>query len=424
MGNSKSKRKVKEAEEVAKDKYAGCTSLDQIPLIDQTLERKLMVLRNELNTFDQKDVKYVESFIESYSSAFTIEEFCGLIRMKNVSLYNRFTALNKTLLYKPSNYMRALDEALACGVREIIRLLLIEISTHIIIYTGSQLVILMRRLVDLKLEDFLIYVAQVMRCKNMYICFFDYRQLLEYLFEKRISEQTIAKFVACELDVQTDELAYGINNLYYRLACDYRYEESAISLVDSLNRKKTAFCDKNILYMACKNRLSKLAWHICKTRTLGRENMMVDSVQAMIENDMLDVFKHIITVYYRNSGKFIPEDHDSDTGLFLTSAINKMRTEFVRILLENVVYSTAFLLTIKQANIEIQALIDEKIPSEIKPETCIEPSSFVISRQNIDTSLEPSVSRQNINTSIDLTSRVGLNDNYQMSEMSEMKHDG
>ena len=389
MGNSKSKRKVKEVEAAVPDKYAACTSLDQIPLIDQTPERRLMVFKNELNTFDEKDEKSVMSLIENYYTEFTIEVFCRLIRTKNISLYNRFIALNKTMLSKESNYKTALNEALACGSPGIIQSLLSlqsVITTHMIIisYGTSEILVLMRRLVDLKLEDLLISVAQVIP-KN--ISFFDYCRFFEYLFEKGISEQTIIKITICQLHGQLSHgLVCEINNLYYRSFCHYRFEESAISLIDSLTKMSTAaFCDKAILYMPCTNRLPKLAMHICKTKkNLGRQHMMVDSVQAMIENDMLDVFQHVITVYYRNSGKIIPEDHDSDTGLFLVSAINKMRTEFVRILLDNVVYRTAFLLTIKQATIEIQALINEKIPSEINPETCIEPSAISTHRMSIN----------------------------------------
>lgn len=385
--------------------------IHDVPRIALTTERRTALLKRESTLITTMDNELLMKLINGYSSYFTIEMICEIIKLNNQVLFECFYKLNdKHFTPISDNHTKVLEESIKCNNKYMIAWIIDKFK-----YDKGYQKKICKLLSKYKLEDTLVHFIN-----NNDLTEWKYREyyagnywcttfpVIEEMYTNNISEETMIELFDIHKYIHSNDITYKS----YVLACNCKYEDLAIKIFDILDNERWT---QDVLYIACKNKLVKLANHIYTKCLLDekhfkrQDNNQYDTIEEMINNDMFDTFNKYISFYFNNLGKIQPINASDDFGKYLMMVC--LKQNYVTALFKYITYDNNFLRNLFREihieNIEIVKLFTEKIGDTHFPNEISNHKHMSINNSY----LELSISKAN-------NSRMPINNNnYDLSEL-------
>lgn len=292
--------------------YEKCYSLKDIPKIDQTNQVKQMVMNNAMNNIAKLTIAEANKLVDDNYSNFTAHSLCQIILLNDTTLYSKIIGLNKGFLKSSKDQIELFEHVIISKNK----ILLKAYSIYVYAYSYTEFIYIMNLLARTEFEAYLIDFFKTnyntAKTKTSDTNNNDILLFTQKMLNSKLKEDTLTSVINLTTSLEQQQLLD-----IYKLACDLLYNKYAILIFDKISIDSLG---ANTLYYACINKLTKLAIHLC-LKDLTRDNfeVIVDGkkyyvLNIIIENDLYELFSHIISNLFSNSGKIFPEKKDGILG--------------------------------------------------------------------------------------------------------------
>jgi hypothetical protein len=317
--------------------YANCYTLSLVPKIDQTPEVKELVKKNAFLNIDKLDRKEVNDLINNHCKEFNVDTACQVI-LHHDKLYETSILYSHPIIYNSRDATRIFSSIIISGNIELLRRYSIHKFAAICQYTNSEKLQLLNLLISYQRYD---DITKFNKSNPITSSVNDIDKLFVSMFLHKVKEQIFIDLSNLLVFVSQDSLL----NIY-ELACKNNYYTYALAVFSKVDSNKL---DGTMLYDACNKKLTRVIDHLL-TKDLTRDHFKVVInnethyvLDILVINDMYETFEKVISVFFSNSGKLLPERADGILGHCYLTATKLKKSKYIDILLKHVKFSQELL---------------------------------------------------------------------------------